>query len=68
MRFFPSRWRRRKSGAIRVYYTLFPAIGIVLWITAHSKGEVETISPSEKKIIKQLVDEISEAIRTKRIR
>ena len=50
IRFSPSRWRRGKSGAIRVMYMYFPGAAHVYFFLAFGKNEQANITPQQKEL------------------
>ena len=52
LRFAPSRWNCGKSGAARVCYVFFKEHLTVVLLLAYGKGAKETLTNSEKAIIK----------------
>jgi hypothetical protein len=66
LRFAPSTWGRGKSGAIRVYYALFPAHGVVLLIFAHDKTWADAIPASEKASVRALITRAEEFLNRRR--
>jgi hypothetical protein len=52
MRFAPRRWRRGKSGSVRVCYAYFENHWLVLLVMAYAKNEQETLTAHEKTAIK----------------
>ena len=57
LRFSPPRWRRGKRGALRVCYVYFEQYAIVLLVVVYAKGEKDSLSAREKRIIKRMIEE-----------
>ena len=53
MRFSPPEFNAGKSSSFRVCYSYFQELGIVLFVTAYKKGDMDNISAAFKKKIKQ---------------
>lgn len=56
-RFSPPRWWRGKRGALRVCYVYFEQYAIVLLVVVYAKGEKDSLSAREKRIIKHMIEE-----------
>jgi len=56
-----------KSGGSRVLYVDFVVYGIIYLITAYPKSEKESITPEERRIFKQFIDQIERALGGERI-
>ena len=61
MRFAPPRWKKGKSGAVRVGYVFLQEYGTVLLVIAYGKGEKDDLTPGEKKAIRALIRRIERA-------
>ena len=55
IRFSPPRWRRGKSGAIRVCYAFFARSSVVCFVVAYAKNEQENITAKLKAEYRQLL-------------
>ena len=60
MRFSPSRWRRGKSGALRVGYAYFEDLKIVLLGLVYPKNEKDDLTAAEREEIRKLLAVIHE--------
>src|SRR5262245_33904579 len=58
MRFSPSRWKRGKSGALRVGYVYFEKFKTVLLALVYAKNEQDDLDQAEKNQIKALIARI----------
>lgn len=58
LRFAPNRWNCGKSGAARVCYVFFKEHWTVVLLLAYGKGAKETLTNSEKAIIKSEIRRI----------
>ena len=54
-RFSPKGWQKGKSGALRVGYTYFPKVSIVVLIVAYAKSEQDNLTAKEKKAIRDVI-------------
>jgi hypothetical protein len=59
MRFAPRSWKTGKRGAARVLYAHFEDYSVVVLVAAYAKNEKEDITPKDKKLIRDLMKEIS---------
>jgi hypothetical protein len=67
LRFAPARWKKGKSGAIRVCYVYFPAYAVILLVVPYAKNEKDTLTNADKKTYRRLTQAI-EAEFAKRFR
>jgi hypothetical protein len=58
IRFAPARWKRGKSGAVRVCYAFLAEFGAVLLVVPYSKHERDDLSPVHKKAYRELMRRI----------
>ena len=58
MRFAPSRWRRGKSGSLRIAYSHDARLEKVLVIAVYAKNDKANLTPAERRVIKRLLDAI----------
>ncbi|HZN65176.1 MAG TPA: hypothetical protein VFB66_07715 [Tepidisphaeraceae bacterium] len=63
MRFAPPSWATGKSGATRVIYAYFPAFARLYFVTIYGKGRKSDLSVDERKVIRELVRRIDEALK-----
>ena len=56
LRFSPSRWRRGKSGALRIGYTHDPRLEKILMLAVYAKRDKANLRPKERSEIKRLLD------------
>ena len=56
LRFSPSRWRRGKSGALRIGYAHDARLEKVLVLAVYAKGDKSNLTPAERREIKRLLD------------
>lgn len=63
LRFAPSRWRRGKSGALRIGYAHDPRLEKVLVIAVYAKNDKANLTAAERQAIKRLVDALWRAER-----
>jgi hypothetical protein len=56
LRFSPSRWRRGKSGALRIGYAHDARLEKVMVIAVYAKNEKTNLTPAERSEIKRLLD------------
>jgi mRNA-degrading endonuclease RelE of RelBE toxin-antitoxin system len=68
LRFAPERWRRGKSGGIRVCYAYLEAYKIVILIIAYSKRAQDDLTPAERKAIKALLEKVEKQLHVQAIR
>jgi hypothetical protein len=62
LRFAPKSWKMGQSGAVRVYYVYFQKFGLIALVLAHAKNERESISESQKRQVKALIEEIESTL------
>jgi hypothetical protein len=62
MRFAPTKWRRGKSGALRVCYVYFEAHGIILLAIVYPKSEQDDLSDDDKATIRHIVERIEKQL------
>jgi hypothetical protein len=55
LRFSPSRWRRGKSGSLRIGYTHDRKLEKVLVIAVYAKNDKANLTPNERRQIKRLL-------------
>lgn len=58
LRFAPPSWKKGKSGAVRVLYSVFPDYSVAVLAAAYSKGDREDITTQEKKLLRSIIGEI----------
>jgi hypothetical protein len=63
MRFSPPSWRRGKRGAVRVLYAVFPDYSATVLAAAYQKNEQEDITASEKRALRELLEEIKDELK-----
>lgn len=56
LRFSPSRWRRGKSGALRIGYSHDARLAKVLVLAVYAKADKSNLTPAERREIKRLLD------------
>lgn len=56
LRFSPSRWRRGKSGALRVGYAHNARLEKVLVIALYAKNDKANLTPAERREIKRILE------------
>jgi hypothetical protein len=56
LRFSPSRWRRGKSGALRIGYAHDARLEKVLVLAVYAKNDKANLTPAERNEIKQILD------------
>lgn len=55
LRFSPTRWKRGKSGALRIGYSHDPLLEKVLVIAVYAKNDKANLTPAERSEIKRLL-------------
>ena len=60
VRFAPPKWRKGKSGAVRVGYAYLEQYGTVLLVIAYGKTEKDELTQKEKKAIRQLLARVEQ--------
>ncbi len=55
LRFSPSRWRRGKSGSLRIGYAHDARVEKVLILAVYAKGDKSNLTPAERREIKRLL-------------
>jgi hypothetical protein len=56
LRFSPARWRRGKSGALRIGYSHNAQLEKVLVLAVYAKSDKSNLTPGERNQIKTLLD------------
>jgi hypothetical protein len=56
LRFAPSRWRRGKSGALRIGYAHDAKLEKVLMLAVYAKNDKANLTPQERREVKKLLD------------
>lgn len=62
LRFSPSRWRKGKSGALRVGYVYFERYGLIVLVLVYKKGEMDDISAADRKQFRALIGRIEKQL------
>ena len=62
LRFSPSRWKKGKSGALRVGYVYFEKYGLVVLLLVYRKGEMGDISAADRKRFRALIGRIEKQL------
>jgi hypothetical protein len=62
LRFAPRRWRRGKSGAMRVCYAYFIRADQVWFVAAYGKNEKENINAADKAAYRKLLAQIEKSL------
>lgn len=57
IRWHESQRGKGKRGGVRVIYYTYRPEGVIYMLLAYSKGEKEDLSASEKRVLKQFVEE-----------
>jgi hypothetical protein len=68
MRFAPARWRKGKSGALRVGYVYLERYGTIILVIAYAKGEKGDLTLDEKKAIRKLLSRVEQDFAQGKIR
>jgi hypothetical protein len=58
LRFSPSKWRRGKSGALRIGYSHDARLEKVLVIAVYAKNDKANLTPAERQEIKRILDSL----------
>jgi hypothetical protein len=58
VRFAPKRWKKGKSGAVRVCYVYFPDHWTILLVIAYGRNEKDGLSDEEKRGIKKYIEQV----------
>jgi hypothetical protein len=62
MRYAPAKWNVGKSGAIRVCYVCFAALGTIVLLTAYPKNVKDSLSAKDRRLLNQAVDRTRKAL------
>jgi hypothetical protein len=62
-RFAPPGWNVGRSGALRVYYGLFPWASMVLLLAVHTKAAASTLTAAEERAVRGLMESFERALR-----
>lgn len=62
LRFSPSRWKKGKSGALRVGYVYFEKYGLIVLVLVYKKGEMDDISAADRKRFRALIGRIEKQL------
>src|SRR4051812_37977074 len=62
LRFAPRAWAVGKRGALRVCYAAFPDYHVVLLVLVYAKNEKDTLTPSEKKTIREFLERVRQGL------
>ena len=57
IRFSPAGAPHGKSGSHRVCYVYFEEFGIILLVTAYSKGKQDNLSAASRNVIRKMIEE-----------
>jgi len=68
LRFAPRKWRKGKSGAVRVGYVYLQEWGVVLLLAAYAKTEKDDFSPQEQRTIRALIERVKKQFSERTIR
>lgn len=66
LRFSPGSWNQGSSGALRVCYAYFESFGLVALIHAYTKTQKDDLTPTERKVIKKLIEEVEGYLASRR--
>lgn len=58
LRFSPTRWKKGKSGALRIGYVYFEKYGVVVLVLVYKKGERDDVSAADRKLFRALIGRI----------
>lgn len=62
LRYVPLGWNVGKRGALRVCYVYFKKYGWVVLVLVYPKGEMDDISPSGRKAVKNAIQRIEKGL------
>jgi hypothetical protein len=67
LRFSPSKWKRGKSGSIRVGYVHCPDHALVLLLAAYTKNKQEDLSAEHKQALRHYITMTKEYLSHKKL-